>query len=470
MSLISETNPIQNWQQTYDYDRWGNRAVRTGSYMPNAQLTPQSAFAGDMSAFNASNNRIAVAGYSYDSSGNVKSDPTTSANAMLYDAENRQVSYTKAGATTLYSYDGDGRRVKKAASSGTTLYVYNAGGQLIAEYATATTSGSGTSYVTTDTLGSTRVVTAADATVKARYDYLPFGEEVGTDRRPGSQGYGGADSTKQKFTSKERDTESGLDYFGARYYSSAQGRFTSPDEFTGGPDELYYFADDAADNPTFYADLGEPQSLNKYQYCYNSPYRYVDPDGHQQRSSSRGRGIPGPIDLTRLTPQQTEDIVNIFEEMGHYAKEDAKAVGGAIKSGIENYRDPQLEYARIMTEAFFPKATQVTPATPFKAPELPQNWLKSSSGPRTTKRDRMADKTEQQEKDALATKNNRGKRSGRDRSLQGTQDHQEDIRINQGLDRAAGKKSIERTGKSDQNASTARKRTKTLKDAEQKKQ
>ncbi|MGH9959320.1 MAG: hypothetical protein ACREBC_19720, partial [Pyrinomonadaceae bacterium] len=55
-----------------------------------------------------------------------------------------------------------------------------------------------------------------------------------------------------------------------------RGRFTSPDEFTGGPDELYNFADDAADNPTFYADLTNPQSLNKYQYTYNNPLSYTD--------------------------------------------------------------------------------------------------------------------------------------------------------------------------------------------------
>src|SRR5207253_10231754 len=51
-------------------------------------------------------------------------------------------------------------------------------------------------------------------------------------------------------------------------------------EFAGGPDELFSFANNASENPTFYADLRNPQSLNKYQYSYNNPLRYVDPDGH----------------------------------------------------------------------------------------------------------------------------------------------------------------------------------------------
>ena len=43
---------------------------------------------------------------------------------------------------------------------------------------------------------------------------------------------------------------------------------------------MFYFGDNASQNPTFYADLRNPQSLNKYQYSYNNPLRWVDPDGH----------------------------------------------------------------------------------------------------------------------------------------------------------------------------------------------
>lgn len=64
------------------------------------------------------------------------------------------------------------------------------------------------------------------------------------------------------FTGKERDAETSLDYFGARYFSGAQGRFTSPDPVTATP-----------------LDIINPQRWNQYAYAVNNPLAFVDPDG-----------------------------------------------------------------------------------------------------------------------------------------------------------------------------------------------
>lgn len=72
-------------------------------------------------------------------------------------------------------------------------------------------------------------------------------------------------------------------------YSSIQGRFTSPDEFKGEPDELFVLGSGDTEKQTLpYADIANPQSLHKYQYCLNNPLRYVDPDGHQETPKKKG--------------------------------------------------------------------------------------------------------------------------------------------------------------------------------------
>jgi RHS repeat-associated protein len=74
--------------------------------------------------------------------------------------------------------------------------------------------------------------------------------------------------------------ETGLDYFGARYYSGAQGRFTSPDEFPGGIVDPVTGLQVGQPGPLPYADITDPQTLNKYAYVRNNPLRYTDPNGH----------------------------------------------------------------------------------------------------------------------------------------------------------------------------------------------
>lgn len=258
------------WNQIYDYDQFGNRAVRSSSqYIPNPTLTPQSANATDFSAFDQTKNQIkSTLGFQYDSAGNQTGDPNTGPNNIVYDAENRQVSYTRSSATG-YGYDGEGHRVTKTTGGATTVFVYNIAGQLIAEYG-GTATNVGTSYLTADSLDSTRVVTDKNQGMIARHDYIPFGEELpaGMGSRTVALGYVTTDDTSQRFTQKERDSESGLDYFGARYYSSSQGRFTSTDPIILDRNRM-----------------SDPQILGSYFYTRGNPLRYIDPIGEEIKTT-----------------------------------------------------------------------------------------------------------------------------------------------------------------------------------------
>jgi RHS repeat-associated protein len=123
-------------------------------------------------------------------------------------------------------------------------------------------------WLVTDHLGTPRIIldqSGALANV-SRHDYLPFGEELfaGTGSRTTTQGYTAIDNVRQKFTEKERDGETGFDYFGARYYSSVHGRFTSVDPVALTVDRLY-----------------DPQKINLYAYCRNNPYAFIDPTGEK---------------------------------------------------------------------------------------------------------------------------------------------------------------------------------------------
>ncbi len=248
----TESGNGTGWSQTYGYDAHGNRWVSANAGVALSANTPTSLsnYTGTM------NNRVTVNNATYDNAGN---QTAIGGFSFTFDAENRVTSSTIVGNTTTYAYDGEGRRVKK----GSTVFVYDAFGKLAAEYG-GTPSPNQTEYLTADHLGSTRLVTKADGTRDRCYDYLPFGEEIpqGVSGRGACYPADGSTPTSAvKFTGQFRDSETGLDYFGSRYMSAAQGRFTSPDPLL------------SSGRPWL------PQSWNRYAYSLNNPLRFVDPDG-----------------------------------------------------------------------------------------------------------------------------------------------------------------------------------------------
>jgi RHS repeat-associated protein len=125
--------------------------------------------------------------------------------------------------------------------------------------------GAGTIYVLSDAQGSSRAIMNSDgvgaSTVIARHDYLPFGEEIGSNLRPGVAGYGAGDSNRKKFGLTERDDLTGLDHTSWRKYENLSGRWTSPDPYLAS------------------ARLTNPQTLNRYAYVQNDPVNFIDPTG-----------------------------------------------------------------------------------------------------------------------------------------------------------------------------------------------
>jgi RHS repeat-associated protein len=265
-TVEEKSNNISQWKQTFTYDCFGNRRIDVNNTTPS--------LIGPNPVISETNNRIVPQTgeqYLYDSAGNLTRDKD--GNVFVYDGENKLITYnggaTQGGAN--YVYDGDGKRVKKIVGSVTTIFVYNAVGQMVAEYSTQTppTNGS-TSYLTSDTLGTSRMNTDAFGSVKARHDYLPFGEEtsVGMSGRTQSQGYlygtGYTDGVRNQFTGYERDSETGLDFAQARMYASNQGRFTTTDPIIMEKKRL-----------------ADPQAINLYVYVRNNPLIYTDPNGER---------------------------------------------------------------------------------------------------------------------------------------------------------------------------------------------
>src|SRR6476660_2865480 len=184
-----------------------------------------------------------------------------------------------------HTYDADGNRVRKSngnlAANGTLYWYMTPGvvaetdlaGTLKSEYVffdgervarrDGATGTGGVFYYFSDHLKTASVITDAAGAIKAESAYYPWGGELQ---------FVNNDSNDYKFTGKKRDIETGLDYFGSRYYSNGLGRFVTSDW-------------SATPVPVPYADLTDPQSLNQYSYVRNLPTSKVDADGHDPQDA-----------------------------------------------------------------------------------------------------------------------------------------------------------------------------------------
>jgi len=153
--------------------------------------------------------------------------------------------------------------------------------------------------------------------VVRRHDFLPFGEELPAGLNGRSAKY--APAEEPLFTGKIRDAETGLDYFGARYLSAPQGRFTGADA---------PFADQTA---------GDPQSWNLYGYVRNNPLVFVDEIGEAIKYASarlevysntmRVRSSTYDKALTGFEGPGAPDITFQFGDAGMDADGISKAIG-----------------------------------------------------------------------------------------------------------------------------------------------
>ncbi len=219
--------------------------------------------------------------YLYDKKGNIKTkknkNGTTLFTANKYDYRNLPLQvWNNNSGTTYYNYDDGGNRIHKKVGPGNVTHEYylrdhtgkevaiynknnnklnqvNLYGNGMIENIKANWSGGTRTderyYYVKDHLSSIRMTIDENSEITSGRDYYAYGEEL--------RGYSLAITDKYQFTEKERDSETGFDYFGARYYDSKIGRWLSVDPL---------------------ADKYPGWSPYNYTLC--NPLRFIDPDGN----------------------------------------------------------------------------------------------------------------------------------------------------------------------------------------------
>jgi RHS repeat-associated protein len=262
--------------------------------------------------------------FSYDANGNQtgwEHDDNGTRRTIVWDEENRIQSIADNGSTTNYKYNAAGERVIKRGSHGETVYVnqffvirngsnatknvFVGASRIVAKLVKQEKSSINGKkkpkgpvekdlyFYHPDHLGSTAYVTDAKGSVHQHFEYMPFGETF-VEQSSGNQllSYG--------FTGKELDTESGLYYFGARYYDPKTSVWASADPILGA-----YLGGKAGMGGVF-----NSFNLGLYGYAHLNPVMLVDPDGNQVDGAAAEMSKPDKSDKKAIDLDKYRNDLN----------------------------------------------------------------------------------------------------------------------------------------------------------------
>ena len=191
-------------------------------------------------------------------------------------------------------------------------------------------------FYDTDPAGTPLVMTDAAGNVVWRADYQPFGEEEVTTSDV---------QNNRMFVGKEKDAESGLYYFGARYMDASSGRFVSPDVIN---------AVDAATGKINQKALLNPQRLNRYAYAGNNPYKFVDPDGLDWILSQKSGRVKHIDNKTFATTDYGKKVYSgNAEGLNNFAMQDTYKKGPIVQGtySIGDIQDIQTSEGKNLRDA-----------------------------------------------------------------------------------------------------------------------
>jgi len=208
------------------------------------------------------------------------------------------------------------------------------------------------------TAGTPLAMTNSSGSVVWKTDYKPFGEE---------QSITGTIENNEKFAGKEKDKETGLYYFGARYLGPKTGRFITVDPV--GITEK---------------NLLNPQKLNRYAYSLNNPYRYVDPDGkfaqeiHRRMTTNilimwgvsdraAERVAQGNVYVDRLS-NQTANYQHSMSDVGQNRDE-------AIRMSAQFSRERLLEAGRLIASGNYERGLFVLGEGSHTVQDRKHDWI-----------------------------------------------------------------------------------------------